>query len=389
MQGTGIYNHLRGLYMRGFSCGEEPGIVVLVASREAAPDLSYSGQSEGEDAGGAAEACVVAKDDTDTEANGRQQRQRRQQRPQRQRKRRRDDSDADYEGDDGTAGMVGKVQCAQLALAGPSGRHPGLYPELQQGATTVFQQFQHPHQHHQQHLQSHQDLYHEHRHERLCSHPLQPFDPSPIADNVGLHAHALSISGGGGSTYIVQEQQRVHVETTLDVPGVDDFAAVMARAEQRTAQAGPGPGQGSNLDPFEQLTLGVGMGFSDGSSSLLSNAAQEHTSCLLGPGLLGPDAGVCTAAAGTAQMHTGAVIVASGEADGGVLHSAAPALPAVLLAQRDPLLDLPLSMSPFSPRLLQELTGRPHLPRVGAHHAPSQMVRRVVVLSLVIQCMQR
>ncbi|GLI61988.1 hypothetical protein VaNZ11_004557 [Volvox africanus] len=162
LQGTGIYNHLRGLYMRGFSCGEEPGVMVLVASREAATDLYYGGQSDGEDV-----VYTAAADNMDSEAERPKLRRRRQHQSRRQQKRRReysDDSD-DWENgrfrddrEDVRSGEVNVEVEAETAFAGSSGCHLASDPELERDAAELaVHQFQ---QAHQQSQQLHQHIQH-------------------------------------------------------------------------------------------------------------------------------------------------------------------------------------------------------------------------------------
>ncbi|KAG2449938.1 hypothetical protein HYH02_000042 [Chlamydomonas schloesseri] len=110
LQGTGIYNHLRGLYMRGFAGGED-GVVLLVASTQAAPDLAYADASDGEDDGTMAGAALaIARAGAAAAGSDSEQQQARQRRPQRprrqQRKRRRDDTDDEEDDEEAAARLA-------------------------------------------------------------------------------------------------------------------------------------------------------------------------------------------------------------------------------------------------------------------------------------------
>ncbi|GIL75384.1 hypothetical protein Vretifemale_5186, partial [Volvox reticuliferus] len=143
LQGTGIYNHLRGLYMRGFSFGEEPGVMVLVASREATTDLYYGGQSDGEDV-----VYTATADNTDSEAERPKLRQRRQHQSRRQQKRRREYSDDSDGGENDRFGEVNVEVETEPAFAGSSGCRLASDLELERDAAELaVHQFQQAHQH--------------------------------------------------------------------------------------------------------------------------------------------------------------------------------------------------------------------------------------------------
>ncbi|GIM03008.1 hypothetical protein Vretimale_7815 [Volvox reticuliferus] len=286
--------------MRGFSRGEEKGIVVLVASSEAAMDLSYSGQTDVEEAGSAGKASRVASEGSDSDAEQRQQRRRRQQQQQRyrqQRKRRRDDSDED--GGENCRDVKVKVE-AETALIEPSGQRHVLYPEPGQDAAVAVHQFPQPLQ------QLHQDFgqpkdapyplpqiehpYHEHGQQQLRSHPVHAFEPSPNTVYMERHgtvhasvrAHALS-DPSDSSAALLYRSPHDDAVSTLDVAGAKNEIAVgtaIMPVGRRGTESGGGQGRGYILHPFDQHVPGasvmglVGFGRAggrDGNSSLLIN----------------------------------------------------------------------------------------------------------------------
>ncbi|GIL51007.1 hypothetical protein Vafri_7080 [Volvox africanus] len=297
LQGSGIYNHLRGLYMRGFSRGEEKGVVVLVASSEAAMDLSYRGQSDVEEAGSTDKACIVSSEPSDSEAEKRQQRRRRQlqQRSRQQRKRRREDSDED--GGENYRDVKVKVE-AETAPTEPSGQHHAMYPEPGQDAAVAVHQFPQPLQ------QLHQDFglpkdepyplaqiehsYHDYGRQQLRSHPVHASEPSPITvcmERQGtvyasVRAHALS-DPSDSSAALLYKPPHDDAVSTLDAACVKNEIAVCTAtmpAGRRGAESGGGQGRGYILHPFDQHIPGAGamglMGFGraggrDGSNNSL------------------------------------------------------------------------------------------------------------------------
>ncbi|GFR52133.1 hypothetical protein Agub_g14648, partial [Astrephomene gubernaculifera] len=400
LQGTGIYNYLRGLYMRGFCCGDDPGVVVLVASSEAAPDLSYSGQSDGEDADEQGEARAVAREDTDSEAEKRPQRQRRQQRPRQQRKRRRDESEDEQDEDIGQLGTVpaleglsgqqapaymGYLLPAQVeAFADPHEPHPFHQPHL-----FLQQQFNH-HHHQQQHFHHHllqQEQFpqqqfqqeplqplQQYHHERLRSHPLHSAHQSPNGGDpahMGLHSDALPGGCGDDSSAALVCHEGIDDDgvSALDVAGVaEDVAAAVAEVERRAARecsiSGTSIGLPAEPKWLDHLAIGVGLdgvgGLADG-SSLLSGGGAGGTGLLeLGSdgGITGPEINVSDGGG----VGGGESSIGGGN---GQQHGAAG------LPGGCPRLQSPLNLSPFSPRLLQELTGRPHLPRGLGQQQPA------------------
>ncbi|GLI62136.1 hypothetical protein VaNZ11_004706 [Volvox africanus] len=301
LQGTGIYNHLRGLYMRGFSCGEEKGIVVLVASSEAALDLSYRGQPNVEEAGFAGKSCMVYSEASDSEPEQRQQRRRRQQhqqqRPRPQRKRRREVSDE--AGGENYRDVKVKVE-AETPPTEPSGQHHALYLEPGQDAAVTVHQFPQPLQQFQQDfgqpkdepypLAQIQHPYNEHGPQQTRSHMVRESEPSPNTVYMERHgtfhasvrAHALS-DPSDSSAPLLYRPPHDDAVSTLDAACVkNEIAACTATmpAGRRGAESGGGQGRGYILHPFDQHIPGAGamglMGFGraggrDGNNSLLIN----------------------------------------------------------------------------------------------------------------------
>ncbi|KXZ49179.1 hypothetical protein GPECTOR_22g769 [Gonium pectorale] len=435
LQGTGIYNHLRGLYMRGFCSGEEPGVVVLVASSKATSDLPYEGQSDGEDG---EDAQVAARHDgSESEGERRPQRLRRppprqQQRKQPPKKKRRKDLDSDSDYKDEEEAHVeesDEEEGQEEAVAGPSGTHyhvaaayahhhyPHHQPHEQQHHADQFlasqqgQQQQHTRQRRQAHLRSHpvhavqsspedahphRHQHHQHQHHHQHHH------------QVGLHAHALSGAEDDGVALACADDDGVSVlvgsgveeDVAAAVAEVERRAAAQAEAERRAAQAVPGPGPGScvphllphhlpqhashhtsqhashHVDPFDHVAIGVGLGVGVGGLSGVGGMggvdALGGGSILnsVGPvpsGLLGLGPHRDSSAAG--PLHLGDEHSGPHQGTDSVGISGPPpqhmdaAMPGGSYHAHRDVLDIPLGLSPFSPGMLHELTGRPHPPR--------------------------
>ncbi|PNW82911.1 hypothetical protein CHLRE_06g299250v5 [Chlamydomonas reinhardtii] len=289
LQGTGIYNHLRGLYMRGFAGGEE-GVVLLVASTEAAPDLAYEDLgSDGEDDGTMAGAALaIARAGMAAADSDSQQQARRPQRPRRQqKKRRRDDTDdeeddeeaaarlaqeeEDEEEEQGTVGTSGRGRA--VAMAAGRGRggsysaqrrskhqrlqsHPVHLDSLSPGSPDAADGADggegNPHGHHHAGAAAvpvhiHSDL---HPHSLAAAARLVPH--AHMAGNSSASAAAAGL-GGGGMVQAFAEP--------LDAFGRGGVDGDVGQAAGLEAMAGP----------FDDVAIGVGLGVGLGGLSGLAD----------------------------------------------------------------------------------------------------------------------